>query len=399
MASGRNDHTQVWLCFGSGFALSAAAFAFSPEASLILFFMTLFSGLWLTENKRRFNWEKIYTFKIRKLEKDGKSFAETLERYDTALNILKKDISALKQENSALQPIPLSKPLNTKPVLRAIKPAHKRRYNDLFNSPAPAANTNPSPVSEDSGYSDIVIAELLDHAISTNSIEVFVQPIVRLPTRQIRYFEMFARLRAKPGTYIPARRFGAHGKLLDRLMLVRCLDLIKSAPRSDLPPFFLNIAGETLKDAGFMRSLLPFASQNRDLISRVIFEIPYDAFRALDSGSRKVMEGLARLGCSFSLDNINVPPPALNIEEFMHYRIKAVKMSASLFKNKSDAAPLTRLKSRLEGNGIAVILSGIESEAQLRQLLPFGPNNGQGYLFGRPDLKGAYIPNYKTNRA
>lgn len=271
MASRRNDKTSLILCFGGGFALTALSLPFAPEAALLLFCLTLFCGFWMMENTRRARWELSNSFKIRKIEKDGKDFTATLARHEEALTALRKDITALEQRENPARPIPLARPLNTKPELRAErhqpKPLHKRSYNDLFNSPPPAAaarpplmaaNVNKSTTQEDAGYSDIVIAELLDHAIRNNTLEVFVQPVVRLPTRQIKYFEMFARLRAKPGTYIPARRFAGESKALDTLMLAHCLALIKAAPRPEaLPPFILNIAPENLKNAAFMRQLLP----------------------------------------------------------------------------------------------------------------------------------------------
>lgn len=397
MASRRRDHTTLWLCFGGGFLLTAASLPFAPEAALILFCLTLFCGFWMMENTRRSRWEMSNSFKIRKIEKDGKNFAETLARHEATLASLKTDISALeRRDEKAVKPIALVKPLITKPELKAVKPLHARSYNDLFNTPSPpaAANINKTPTQENAGYSDAVVSELLDHAVRTNSIEVFVQPVMRLPERQIRYFEMFARLRAKPGTYIPARRFGEAGRQVDTLMLLRCLDLLKSAPDlKNLPPFFLNIAPETLKNAAFMRQLLPFAASNRDLVSRLIFEMPFASFRTLDTPARKVMEGLARLSCSFSLDGIEsaLHPSSIDLEEFMHYRIRALKIRGNTFLEAREPAALQRLKSRLEGNGVAVIFDHIESESQLRKLLEFGPNYGQGHLFGRPDLKGAYL--------
>jgi cyclic-di-GMP phosphodiesterase TipF (flagellum assembly factor) len=403
MAPGKTDNTKLWLCFGTGFALTAASLPFAPEASLILFCLTLYAGFWMMENTRRTHWERSNSFKIRKIEKDGKGFAETLARHEEALASLKKDMNVLERRNDAAKPITLARPLTTKPELRAVKPLHTRSYNDLFNAPAPAANINTSTsAQEDAGYSDAVVSELLDHAIRTNSIEIFAQPVMRLPERQIKYFEMFARLRAKPGTYIPARRFGEAAREVDTLMLLRCLDLIKSAPRPEnLPPFFLNIAPQTLKNAAFMRQLLPFAAKNRDLVARLIFEIPFAAFRTLDAPALKVMEGLARLGCTFSLDGIEAPihPSGIDLEEFMHYRIRSLKIRGAAFLEAREPTAFLRLKSRLEGNGVAVIFDHIESEAQLRKLLEFGPNYGQGHLFGRPDLRGAYMPSLKTKRA
>lgn len=398
MASRNNKHLSLWLCFGIGFALSASILPIAPEASLILFCLTLFCGFWMMENTRRSHWEMSNTFKIRKIEKDGQSFASILQTHQAEIETLKDKVETLsRKKESAAQPVPLTKPITTTP-----KPAHTRSYNDLFNLETVTTRRTPpltTPVSND-GYSDAVVSEMLDHAIRTNSVEVFAQPIMRLPARQIKYFEIFARLRARPGIYIPARRLGDHGKALDRLMLLHCLDLIKNAPaRMTLPPFFLKIEAATLKNAAFIRTLLPFAAKNRDLAGRVIFELPYADFAGLDPGSLKIMEGLARLGCAFALRMEAAPDPkTIELEKLMHYRIKALKIDSALFLKALEIPKLTRLKSRAEGNGIAIILDSIHTETRLRSVLEFGPNFGQGALFGRPDLKGAYMPSLKTKR-
>lgn len=404
MAS-RNPHLSLWLCFGIGFALSAASLLASPEASLLLFCITLFCGFWMMEGKRRSGWELSHSFKIRKIEKDAQNFARILTNHDSEIEDLKIKVEKLSlRKDSAAEPITLVKPILAKPELRAAKPAHTRSYNDLFNLETVQTRRNPplTSVPSNDGYSDAVVEEMLDHAIRTNSIEVFAQPVMRLPARQIKYFEMFARLRARPGVYIPARRLKDHGKALDTIMLLRCLDLIKSAPpRTNLPPFFLKIEGPTLKNPEFIRALLPFAAKNRDLAGQVMFELPYADFHTLDGAGLKIMEGLARLGCTFALGRLETAPDpkSVDLEKLMHYRIKALKIDSTLFLKALEVPKLSRLKSRVEGNGIALVFDRIDTEARLRDVLEFGPNYGQGSLFGRPDLKGAYMPAVKTKRA
>ena len=50
-----------------------------------------------------------------------------------------------------------------------------------------------------------------------------------------------------------------------------------------------------------------------------------------------------------------------------------------------------KAKRVLEGNGIGIIVSNVETEEALRSLLDFSLHYGQGYLFGRPDKADHYI--------
>lgn len=387
--------TAIALCFGIGFALSAATLPIAPEASLLIFCLTLFCGFWMMENTRRFRWEASNTFKIRKIEQDAKSFAETLDAHDHAIEILKNDIAALKRK-------PLSEAIAlTKPVLTKApepNPLHKRTYNDLFNLEtvpvrrAPKVAVTPS----NDGYSPAVVEELLNQALrpgnNSGSVEVFVQPVMRLPARQPQYFELSPRLRARPGSYVAPPAGHEKQRELDTILLLRALDLVKSDPRPARPtPFVLSLPGSMLTSGPFIRTLLPFLAKNRWSAGRFMFAVPYADFTARDKALATVMEGLARLGCAFMLDIESDIPEKLPLEPLMHYRIKAFRAPASLFGKAFERPKILHLKSRLEGNGISFILSGIESEHALRDLLEASPNLGQGSLFGRPDLQGAYL--------
>ena len=57
-----------------------------------------------------------------------------------------------------------------------------------------------------------------------------------------------------------------------------------------------------------------------------------------------------------------------------------------------DFTHLWRMKQKLEANGIRVIADRIETESTLLELFDFDPHYGQGFLFGKPDMPGAYEP-------
>ncbi len=51
------------------------------------------------------------------------------------------------------------------------------------------------------------IADLLSKACDANRIDLYLQPIVTLPQRKVRYYEAMSRLRSEDGDIIPAVDF------------------------------------------------------------------------------------------------------------------------------------------------------------------------------------------------
>lgn len=257
-------------------------------------------------------------------------------------------------------------------------------------------------VIEDSdSLSDVVVEELTNFALNHQRIDIFMQPIMRMPQRQRKFYELFSRVRAKPGVYIPAARYMEAARKndqmqdIDALLIGQCLELLKhSANTPDQPSFFVNITASTLKNALFMSKLLPVLSKNRDLAKRLVFEMHQKEFHDLPIPILQVIGGLAKLGCSFSLDHVT----KLNedILDLQRFNVRFIKADASIFvdslKDDRKYKGIMKAKRLLEGNGIGLIVEKIEDESVLRNLLDYNLNYAQGYLFGRPDLQSAYEP-------
>lgn len=261
----------------------------------------------------------------------------------------------------------------------------------------------PQPANEDSpdtlGLSDTVVKELVQHAVGSERIDVFLQPVMRLPQRKMRFFEMYARIRARAGEYIPASRYRSvtDPELLgdiDNLLLMRCLRIVKSTEHlKRAAPFFLNIEANTLKNTRFMEGLLAFVAKNRDLAKRLIFEMKQEDFENLSMQVLQILTGLSKLGVSYSLDHvshIDIDPALM-----MRYRVRYLKIEARWLieqakKGEAHVTEINRFKRKLEANGIGIIIEKIENESMMKELMDFDIHYGQGYLLGKPELEGAY---------
>ncbi len=250
-------------------------------------------------------------------------------------------------------------------------------------------------------FSDTVIAELLHHAVQHDRIEIFAQPIVRLPSRRLAYLELFARIRARAGIYLPAGQYRDMAEKetliseVDHLLLLHALDSVRADARRDAEiGYFLNISARTLKDVGFMSDLLEFLKSNRDLADRLIFELQQKEFSGLTPPLRAVMKGLARLGCQFSLDH--VANPQMNMAALEEANIRFIKIDAARLAHMGESDEglemIGRIQNRLAQSGITLIAERLEHERELRELLDYEIDFGEGHLFGKPDLEIAYRP-------
>ncbi|HBR69598.1 MAG TPA: hypothetical protein DEA55_09510 [Rhodospirillaceae bacterium] len=259
--------------------------------------------------------------------------------------------------------------------------------------------SNDDPYAARTNLTEMVIKDLVQSAVRDGRVDIFVQPIVRLPQRKTRFYEIYARIGAKPGVYLPATRYMQQareenlGENIDHLLLVHCLKIIKKSENvKKAAPFFINVTQTTLKNTAYMKELLGFLARNRALASRLIFEIPQADFESLSMPVLQIIDGIGKLGCAFSLDHMRQEEP--DIALLQKYKIRFVKLdSAWLLREMATDRQfndMVRMKKKLEANGIGVIAEKIESEHTVKELLDYDINYGQGFLFGKPDLPGAY---------
>jgi cyclic-di-GMP phosphodiesterase TipF (flagellum assembly factor) len=239
------------------------------------------------------------------------------------------------------------------------------------------------------------VLQLVKTAARQDRIDLFLQPIVGLPQRKLRFYEMLSRIRIKPGSYLPASRYVsiAHKQdllpIIDNLLLLRGLQIIRNTEDSNYNrAFFFNITSLTLNDPKFMGDLVEFIAQNRTLAPRLIFELAQADLATMNADILPVLDGLSKLGCRFSMDQVK--SLAINFDQLDQRHIRFVKVDAAILmkvlKEDSGLQRLKRLKSEFDRNGIDLIVEKIETDRQLLEVLEIDVDYGQGYLFGKPVL-------------
>ncbi|MGN7438080.1 MAG: EAL domain-containing protein [Alcanivorax sp.] len=247
---------------------------------------------------------------------------------------------------------------------------------------------------------DALIRERLYDAIEHNDIDVFIQPIITLPQRKTKFYELYGRLRIHAGVYLAAEDYlplAANEPMinhLDALLLSHCIKILSRQRRindHDIG-YFINVKPSTLRNRHFMYNLLKLLDYNRSIAHALIFEIDYNNFMMLSPGEQKIFKGLKDLGCRFSLDH--VPEIPTDVKHLHQKQINFVKIAAKTFlkSGHTDAGFSENLsrKHNLEVNGTDIIVEKIENHRTLLQILDYDIKYGQGFLFGKPDFQGVY---------
>lgn len=257
-----------------------------------------------------------------------------------------------------------------------------------------AADATSAPTVSDDIVGDKLLGIIRD-ALNENRVDIYLQPVVSLPQRKPVYYETFSRLRAANGALLePSKYIGVAESTglitsIDNNLLFRCVQLVRKSQRRKLNfGFFCNISHFTLKDTSFFPEFIEFMQQNTALAENLIFEFAQHDLATHDRYITRNLGQLGELGFRFSVDRVE--DLDLNVDELVARRVSFVKVGAKTaleaLGNSDGALQFYRVKHRLERAGIQLIVEKIEQEEQLVDLLDYGINFGQGYLFGTPRL-------------
>jgi cyclic-di-GMP phosphodiesterase, flagellum assembly factor TipF len=237
------------------------------------------------------------------------------------------------------------------------------------------------------------VLALIGGAVEANRVDLYLQPVVSLPQRKVRFYEAMTRLRTEDGEVLaPADFLGfaeAGGLMprIDNLMLFRCVQVVRRlALKNREVGVFCNISGATLNDPEFFPQLSDFMQANRALAPSLVLEFSQSTVRAMGPIEYESLAALAELGFRFSLDrliDLRIEPRELAERGF-----RFVKAPATLLLNRAGAqgvdihpADFSDLLGRF---GIDLIADRIESEGMVVDLLDYDVRFGQGFLFSPP---------------
>lgn len=250
-----------------------------------------------------------------------------------------------------------------------------------------------SGVSRFKGMSREQVSAMIAQAADANRIDLYLQPVVTLPQRKVRFYEALSRLRTEDGEIIPAVDFvdiaesaGLMPKI-DNMLVFRCVQVVRRLQlKSRDVGLFCNVNATTLTDGFYFRQFLEFMEANKALAGSLTFEFTQTAYRSFGPIEFESLAALADCGFRFSMDHIT----DLRIEpkELADRSFRFVKVPANLLLNRAAAEQsdihAEDLADLLARNGIDLIGERIENESTVVDLLDYDVRFGQGFLFSPP---------------
>lgn len=315
-----------------------------------------------------------------------KQLAEAVAVHDTRFDEMRK---APPMIAAAIAPAEIPAPVAAPVVVELVTPAPEPVKPATEELPVVEERPMTGPFK---GMSAEEITATITGAISSNRIDLYLQPIVTLPQRKVRYYEAVTRLRTEDGTLILPSDFLAHAEKaaliakIDNVQLFRCVQVLRRLLLKNREiGLFCNVSVATLNDGEIFRQFYDFLEANRALSSSLTLEFAQDAFRNLGPIEQESLAGLIALGYRFSMDHVT--DLRIGPRDLSELGVRFVKIPATLLLDRAGtsadihAADLSDLLGR---HGISLIAERIEAEAVVVDLLDYDVRFGQGFLFSPP---------------
>jgi len=275
-----------------------------------------------------------------------------------------------------------------------VAPSEPARPSEPDAAPAaPATDGVDARAQEQAREQEAALASIRT-AIDANRVDLYLQPIVTLPQRKVRYYEAMSRLRNERGEvvhaadFIPQAETGGLMPKIDNLVIFRCVQVVRRLllKNRDIG-LFCNLSGTTLTDATYFPQFFEFLEANRAIAPSLVLEFTQSAVRAMGPIEHECLAALSERGFRFSMDNV----VDLRIEprELANRGFRFIKIQANHLLNRGGTATATDIHpadlSDLVGRfGIDLIAERIESEGSVVDLLDCDVRYGQGFLFSPP---------------
>jgi cyclic-di-GMP phosphodiesterase TipF (flagellum assembly factor) len=290
---------------------------------------------------------------------------------------------------AATPPAPSDRPHSEPPNEAAIAPEQAAPAV----RPEPVADAKPAAEAALPSRSQPQLLAAVKNAVEENRLDIYLQPMVTLPQRKVRFYEAVTRLRDDKDQILAADDFiaiaeagGLIGKI-DHMVMLRCVQVLRRLMvRNKDVGVFCNVSATTLGNPAYFAQCLDFLEANRALAPSFVLEFKQATFRHLGPTEIENLAALSQRGYRFSIDHVT----DLRIEprDLADRGVRFIKVPAALLldpkqSSTSDIHP-SDLSDLLGRFGIDLIAEKIEGERAVVDLLDFDVRFGQGFLFAPP---------------
>lgn len=241
--------------------------------------------------------------------------------------------------------------------------------------------------------SDPEMRQTIVDALEANRVDLYLQPIVVLPQRRVRYYEALSRIRDEdetvitPSQFLPEASRAGLTPRIDNLILFRAIQVLRRlSTRNREAGLFVNISTATLVDETFFPGFLEFVRGQKGFADMLVFEFTQAEVAEMGILETESLGALSELGFRFSVDHVSdlkMDFRSLSELGFHFVKYNADRMLGYTATGQSDIHPAD-FGSLLQRFGMELIVDHVEAEAQVLDLLDYHVRLGQGMLFSPP---------------
>lgn len=269
------------------------------------------------------------------------------------------------------------------------KPLHAQVLADLLDK---AVNRPVTPLPAATAVT-LASEAAVRQALAEQQLHAWYQPKFNLHTGEVCGVEVLCRwLHPTRGIISPAlfmpvlERCG----LLDALLFTQLEQALLVQSNAREQGFALNIAfnlqATQLASGELTSTLLSLLARHASTGASLTFELTESGLLEAPATSLETLVRLRMMGCRLSIDDFGAGFSSL--QRLCQLPFNEIKLDADFIRNLEHEprcrAAISSTLALGETLGMSVVIEGIETDAQRRELLALGCTQGQGYWYARP---------------
>ncbi|MFJ2485602.1 EAL domain-containing protein [Pseudomonas sp. NPDC087639] len=269
------------------------------------------------------------------------------------------------------------------------KPLDAQVLHDLLKKALAKPVSQQSPISA----SPLASEEAVREALAQRQLKAWYQPKFNLQTSEVCGVEVLCRWQhptrgiIPPAVFMPVlERCG----LLDELLFCQIDEALTLQTSARAQGFVLNIAfnlqASQLANSDLTAAIRHILVSHAAPGSSLTFELTESGLLEAPATSLESLVRLRMMGCRLSIDDFGAGFSSL--QRLCQLPFNEIKLDADFVRNLEHEprcrAAISSTLALGETLGMAVVIEGIETDAQRLQLLGLGCTQGQGYWYARP---------------
>lgn len=243
---------------------------------------------------------------------------------------------------------------------------------------------------------EMELAHYLSKAIKENRLMMAFQPIIRATDGAVVHYEALLRLRSDDGKIASA---GALIPIAERMGLIDIIDelvlkmVVGELLRDSQIVIAFNISNLTTRNRKWLDILAEIMANHPDIAPRMIVEITETAAQRDLSQTAYFVAEIQSYGASVALDDFG--SGYTSFRQLKSLSVDMVKIDGAFIKDLVDNPDnrffVRTLLEFTKGFGLKSVAEFVENGEIAKMLMELGVDYLQGYYFGRPDTRRAWL--------